>query len=407
MSSVHGIYFPTDYGADPTGLSESGHAIAMAIADASAAGGGKVRLDPGIYRCEPGLVNLNTPGITLGGTGRESTVIKPDDTIGNAGQPIITVSANDCRVADLTIRSTAQRTAGDSLLVLGGSNNSITASPTQRTINVIVENVDIENAFVGLHLDDTTAGTQLWGVLASNIRVLNTAAGGTGIWINTPNGGQHYMHDIYVYGANVSGASRALYGLRIQGANDIEIGYISTVYTQIGLQVDPPNGNNCNVIQIPFGDFDSTSTQPVVIAPQAGAHVRGMVLGGWASMGAYGSGNYTISVSGDVHNLTLLDGMWIVSGNNGIKVDGSSGAGDIRIGEVRIGAMTGTDFLATGGLQHFSFRGNVENWFGYGSGAIGIQVDSGCDHYRIDSDVSQATTPIVDNGGPHKLVNTW
>ena len=118
-----------DYGADPSGLSDSGVAIQSAIDDAEAAGGGRVHLPAGEYRVDD-LLRVEGSGIVITGAGRQQTFLyftRTGDMTDRAhltfrgdltpGEPLLLTTNGEPRSHDLLIDDASGLETGDEVSV--------------------------------------------------------------------------------------------------------------------------------------------------------------------------------------------------------------------------------------------------------------------------------------------------
>lgn len=377
--------------------------LSAAITSMGSIGGGTIMLRNASYKFKSTLpINYDNIGIRGHGTG---TIINIDDSGGAVGDGISVNSTLNFSLKDVLITSTTARSAGAAIKVKGA--NNITAAPAQRTRQWTITDVNFENQFNGIVINDGPTALGAWGGYMDRVEMMAFAAGGVGIDINTPAGGQQYINNVKIYGASTgASATRALAGVRIRGCNDVELHNVNVIYTQYGLRIDPPSGQNANVVLAAECLWDSTSVLPCSIEPASGGTANLVrLVENWFGVATAVASVDCIHIAGASKSI-FINGGYIIGPAVGVKADGTGGATDIHVTGRPIFTGGTKGFWATGSLQDFSCNGEMgpQTVLGALAPAVGIQVDAGCDYYELYCNIHRCSTPITDNGGAHKVV---
>jgi hypothetical protein len=388
---------PFPGGAATTGLisgGTSGTSLAAAIAVANAAGGGyTIQLGKGTYRLTAQQV-ISALGITIVGNGPGSTFLEIDDAGGMAGADAFLVdSVLWFEIKGLTFTATTARTAGAMVKVLGA--NNITATPAQRTNQYTIEDVDAEDQFNGLVLNDGPGSAGAWGGFVNRCEWLRFSAGGTYVDVNSPSGGQHYISNLKIYGSNtLANAQRALAGIRYRGGADLEMSNVNEVYLRSGFLWDPPNGQAANVVTAMGCLWDNNTLASIKIAPAAGGTVLGGdFVDGWGYTPVANT-QPCVQIDGGSRFKFIGGQYW---GNyQAFRVSGPAKHVLVQ-GADCSGSVAG--LYANLNATDFAFLNNIVGIQG-ATPTVGIQIDAGCDHYTVTgNNVREATTPITNTPG--------
>lgn len=374
----------------------TGASLAAAVVAANAAGGGiTITLGKGTYSLTAQLL-ITADGISIIGNGPGSTFLQIDDAGGMAGADAIKLaSVLQFAIKGCTISSTAARTSGNAILVLG--RNNITAQPAQQTRQYTIEDVDMQDQFNGVAFNDGPASQGCWGGYVNRGTWIRFSAGGTALDVNAPLGGQHYISNMKLYnGSTIIDANRAKAGVRYRGGADIEMVNINTIYFQNGLRIDPPNGQSANVVTATACLWDNNSQASVLVAPQAGGTVLGVELnGGWANTPP-SFALPTIQIDGGEHIKVLMMNLWTTY--QGVRISGPA----------KLVSCIGTDasgasnkaFYATNNASDFTIANcRAGTVFGVGT-STGITIDAGCDHFNVQgNNTREASVPVFNSAG--------
>jgi hypothetical protein len=368
-------------------LNPSGGNDAAVLAALITAGAKKFRLGSGTFKWQSSCP-VNFSGIHIEGNGQEATFISIDDSGGNIGDAFSVNSVLDFSLKCLTVTATAPRTAGSVVKVLGV--NNITHSPVQKTQQYVIEDVNTENQFNGIVFNDGPGSAGAWGGHINRMQMTATSAGGVCIWVNSPNGGQHYVSNIKAYNdATLPDASRALAFMRYQGGNDLELVNLNSVYFRHGIMVDPA-GVAANVIVATGCLFDNNTLASIFLSPQAGGSILGAEFhNGWGYT-PVSSGVPCVQIDSG-SKIKVIGGQYL---NNFQAIRILGGATDVLIMGVDTAISTAGIYCSTS-AAHFRLIGNNA-----GPGTVGIQIDAGCDHYNIvGNDLAGCTTPLTNTPG--------
>jgi hypothetical protein len=106
-----------DYGADPTGSADSSSAFNSAIDDANITGY-SIYIPAGSYKLNSALSNITKDGVYIRGEGNWNTEI----LVNFASGDVITISASNCGIQNLSMQGSAFRTSGYDIVINGGDN---------------------------------------------------------------------------------------------------------------------------------------------------------------------------------------------------------------------------------------------------------------------------------------------
>lgn len=362
-------------------------------------------LGPGTYRLRTG-VTMALSGLSLIGSGVGATTLLVDDSVGNIGDAVRLVNTSGCSVSNLTISAVSPRTVGTAIKIIG---TTATESPLTAP-RTIVRDVALRSQFNGIIVenDTTIATSRNFKTYLKDLDIADISTGGTGIWINaatsypTLTAASHFIENAWIFDEDRS----SLAGIRLTSTGDVTLTNNEVFGPDIGLLLDPTSGAMLTSVTVLGGFYDRSTTACLRIAPNA-------------AVGAFGAINFdgvwfAGSTSGNVAEITGAAAKLInFVGCTFYSAEGSP-AWCAKVNAANNIDFTGCNFaggrtggvLFTGSASGFSVGASRFTAAGVGTGLpgmpTGIQVDAGCDHYRItDNDLSDAAV-----GGTAKITNT-
>lgn len=314
-------------------------------------GGGSMFIPKGQYRVRPGF-NFGGNGISWIGEGSDCTTLFVDDGGAGAGGDLITMTnLRGCVLHGFNVDtlSGSARSSGRTVYIAGGDKTQQLASfGISRGGHLI--NIDMNNQFIGAQFDDavnggTTVGD--WGTTigdGSRRMWRNFAAGGTGIFYNTPHGASHVAQNLFIYTLDTVGAGP---GIRYRASGDVKF---------IGVDCWGMGGSfvcDANAAVAAAGDallkftdceFDSVASAGGPydnFLVNFGASATGKVFidikGGWFA-GSTKSGIHVTGTAAPLSGLVWDVGQAFTNSRYGVEVDngtgpvGSGGTGKVLIG---------------------------------------------------------------------------
>lgn len=383
-------------GGGATPYSPSGGDDAAGLAALVTSGARSISLLPGVFKWQSQL-SVNFDGVHLEGAGQGTTTIEIDDATLVGGDAIKLNSVLDFSLRGVTMTAKAARSAGAYIKVLG--KNHITATPDEPTQQYVIEDVNMDSFFDGISFNDGPSSQGAWGGHINRMQMRKASAGGTFIDVNSPSGGQHYISNIKMYGADTFiNANRPLAGLRYRGGADIELYNITAVYLRSGLLVDPPNGQAANVIVATACDWDNMTLAAVKVTPAVGGTVLGIELnGGW---GYSPPANTVPCVQIDGGCQIQVRGGQYMSNWQAVRIFGP--AKNVTVQGLDTSNATSCAIYVSSNATDFSVLGNRCGIIP-GTGVtppLGMQIDAGCDHYNVTGNTfRECTTKITNTPG--------
>lgn len=369
----------------------SGASLAAAVAQANAQGGGIIQLGKGTYNITSPL-SLNANGTCIIGNGEGLTFVQLDDAGGLAGGDGITVnSVTDCYLQGFTVSSTAARTAGTGIKVVGA--NNITAQPAQPT-NQATISVNMQDLFIGIQTVDGPANAGAWGTRINGAQIIRTSAGGVGVKLNSNHGGQSYIRDLKLYNGNtIIDANRALAGIQYSAGADLEIHNVNTIYFQHGLLINPATGNVANVCITSDCEWDNNSQESILITTALGGGITGFqMVGGWCNTINDGV-HATISLVGGnsmkFHGIDSWDGFvgFLLGAANNVIINGCELSGNTQ------------GVFMQAGASHIKILNNNVNPKDGNNPTNGINIQGGANYIVTGNDCLGCTTPYTNVPG--------
>lgn len=297
-------------GADSTGVLDSSAAFAYWIGSTTR---GYVFVPPGTYRLQPGIVQFTKAGVTLFGAGYSGSSVGVriiiDDTLGHSGgDGFLIQDVRNCRITGMTLSAPSARAAGYAVHSKGGD-PAVNIATTQMDGNQTCIDVDMDNQFRGVLIDDSTVGNL--GTVVGNANReaywTNFAAGQNAIVVNSPGGASHILRNTFILNPTATVLGGA--GIQVLGAGDLRLVDMDVLGYAQGFLLNNTNpiatpvtgGGVCHIMMTAC-QFDNTG-------------------------GAVGNDNIRIA-PGDITrpiNISIANS-WCGSGNTGLRLVGFTGA---------------------------------------------------------------------------------
>lgn len=318
--------------------------------------GGLLWVPPGTYR-HTSTLNFTANGTICFGSGVAITTFL---AAGNFDNVTIT-SVRGCKLVDLTLDATAQKTAGAHVRIKGG-NASYKLPGFNLALGGHTIDVDCNNMFDGVVFEDL-GGNGDWNTVIGNpnrqASWRNCASGShAGIWFNTPNGGGQIVQNIFMTSKVITDTPGP--ALRYTSAADFTGKSIKQIGMGGSLLVDctaNPSPAGDGLIQLNDCQFDSTSTGGTFdnVKINLGGGVGGAVFINMANVWIAGSTGNGLHVTGNSTPLLLCwsTGTCFSNAGWGVLVDNGAGQPKVRIGQAE-GANSGVLFNSnTSGDEHY------------------------------------------------------
>ena len=361
--------YPGGLGADPTGVRDSGPAIAYWLAQAGANGGGIVELAPGDnYRTRRSLVV--PAGVNLIGGGKGNTRLLADDSAGNLGSILSCTAARNASVRELYLSALSPRTAGNAVTVSGGD-PSDNLTDNLNGSEFVLQNVDMDSQFNGYVVNDAPGSNGCWKAYAEYGSWKNFSSGGIGCWVNSPNGASHFIEKIFFYGPQTANTT----AIRIQATGDCTLTANETWGFQHGLLIDPSvTGTVVEAVTVIGGFYDQSTNEALKIAPAALPQQASLLRfsGVWFATGGFGGTGNSATVVGSSANLIQFNGCSFyhatgwglqVSAAQGVSVVGCIGSlntlGDINFTGGAIKNLANSNQLFSTSVPGVQFDGGT------------------------------------------------
>jgi len=253
---------------------------------------------PGTYQVS-GTLTVASTGVTLRGSGRTATVIRA--TAAFASGDVIKYNAVAVgAVESLTIVSAAVRTGGAGIHLLNS-----------REINIL--DVNMSNMFVGTWLEGSCVQIYL-----KRGYYTNNSSSGIGLWVDCPNGNDHFISDLIIWHDSLVRANRPNSGIRISGSQATWLDSVDALQCKEGLTIDPPAGGIITWLFISNSAFDTCSDAAIAIKPATGAVCNGISFTqSWAATSAAGPG---VVISGPAVGVQMVNMRILNNSGHGITV---------------------------------------------------------------------------------------
>jgi len=368
------------HGATPAAVGDgvaNDTAIIQAWITVAALTGGVVLLPPGIFRIEPGVLQIaNTNGVHLRGSGRYATRVFIDDTLGNAGSYGVWFNNTySCSERGITWISTTNRTAGDAIKISGG--NFSPPGNTAAFADVLIEKTNYDKQFNCVNLQDTAA-TGSWVLRVRNCFASNCSQGGVPFLINSQHGGSQYLEDLYVTGGTTA-ATGPFAAVQIMASGDFSLDHVSTILCEFGLYL----GGGAAATVVAAGEisncfFDTNSSVGVVLSTIPGQVIQQVTFNNVWVANAPGALYYIDSTAGGT-----IDDVAVNGGRGVLNTEGwgfiLKGVTNVRISDVSLTGCALGGYLIQNGSQKISIRGGyIGTYIVDGAPTpIGVQINAG------------------------------
>ena len=391
-SGLAGITYVTAVA--PSG-GDDGALIKAACTTVSGGGGGVVFLNGTTFKARSEILLSGLANVTIAGRGPGATSVVADDAGGLAGGNIIRISNSPrCGIQDLTLDSLVARAAGAAIVTEGGSG---TLANTALLNGTGIGNVCFNNQFNGVVIQDAAGSVGAWKVNLAGLLFQNTSHNGTGIVVNSPNGGSHYLRDVYFAG-NPTVAQQPLAGLNIQSSGDICVDNMVTILAQYGCLINPGTGQIVTALQMSNCDWDTCSQYVFAAIPSGSGAMQAMtVASNWFASGTVG--NVLIDATGTSSG--GLSGDWRFVGcksyNSPLGFRVKKGYSVDLVGCNTGGTATGFSFDLNSAHCKVADCRVVPSSQAPGGGTVtnGLVIEVGGDVLVSDCDLHNSTTPIT------------
>ena len=372
------------FGADPTGGTDSRLQIQAAVNAAQAAGGTTVLMPQGTYKISA-PISIVSPVSIIGMAG--ATIIAPNFATGSAFQ-IVPPSGwpydSGVTIANLNFKASVVRTSGAYL----SSNNGY---------YVTVTRCQFLDGYNGIHL----TGIAATGFYVKECIFANNT--NDNILIDAATGLQGpvdvVLQDLWIHGNGPTGQSVS--GVHIKAAGDITLRHVSTVWCGTGLRIQPATGNRIQALICTECFFDSGSGWGIYVDTVYGGRVDLLkVANTWAATNTEGG---ICLVGPQLNGQTDLINCVIANNDGpGIFVDGTS-IRNISIIGCSISNNQNNGIYIAAGVVNFKIIGCTIGQSGEFSGNVnwGIYIASGASNYYIISNnkITDNTVGQLFDGG--------
>lgn len=373
-----------DFGADPTGGTDSKDQIQAAVNAAQAASGTTVLIPQGTYKISA-PISIISPVSIIGMAG--ATIIAPNFASGSAFQ-IVPPSGwpydSGVAIANINFKASVVRTSGAYL----SSNNGY---------YVTVTRCQFLNGYNGIHL----TGPAATGFYVKDCIFANNT--NDNILIDAATGLQGsvdvVLQDLWIHGAGPT--SQSVSGVHLKAAGDIVLRHVSTVWSGSALRVQPASGNRIQALVCNECFFDSGSGYGVYVDTSAGGVVDLIKIANtWIATN--GQGGVALTGSALIRHVDLLNCVISNNDGNGVLLNNTLVRNTSIIG-CSISSNTGNGIAAVAGVVNFKVIGCTIGQSGEFSGNVGwgIYIASGGSDYYIVSNnkITDNTAGQLYDGG--------
>ena len=382
--NLEGIVSVLQFGADPTGGTDSRLQIQAAVNAAQAAGGTTVLMPQGTYKISA-PISIVSPVSIIGMAG--ATIIAPNFASGSAFQ-IVPPSGwpydSGVTIANLNFKASVVRTSG---AYLSSSNGYY----------ITVTRCQFIDGYNGIHL----TGPAATGFYVKECIFANNT--NDNILIDAATGLQGpvdvVLQDLWIHGAGP--ASQSVSGVHLKAAGDIALRHVSTVWSGSALRVQPASGNRIQALVCNECFFDSGSGYGVYVDTNAGGVVDLIKIANtWIATN--GAGGVALTGSALIRHVDLLNCVISNNDGNGVLLNNTLVRNTSIIG-CSISSNTGNGIAAVAGVVNFKVVGCTIGQSGefVGNSQWGIYITAGASDYYIISNnkITDNTVGQLFDGG--------
>lgn len=367
-----GNYLASNYGISPNNSDNTDAWNALVAAIRATTYGGRIWMEPAPYDFRSATTDPGGAPIEVHGSGVGMTYLRTAGPMLSAGD--LFTPKRGFRMFDLTLSSTATRTGGTFVKLIGDM--LIGDVPSKAFQSYEFGNVNQENGYEGVWLIDGAGPLGVCGFFWDGCynHTRGFAAGGAPFVINTPNGVVNKIQNvIHSETAGMVAASRPRATIHMTGAADFRLTAIENVYTVRGLIIDPGAGGRVATIFMTDCIWGQNTSESVLISPNASADCHAIQMnGGYVDTGGISVNANPKSLYGA--NITFLGN----APNDALKLDGTSGA--VFENMIFDGANSKC-FHALNSAKNFRLTGMFRNNFS--NNTLGVHIEAGCDKYQV------------------------
>jgi hypothetical protein len=300
-----------DHGGHGDGVTSEDSALVSALAAINPTWGGKVYFPPGQYLMTGSTAaTLSTHGTIFEGAGNEASSIVIGT--GFTGVAAITVSANDCKIANLAIKGASTTTTSNAYA------DGIYINGAQRT-KVSQVSFWYLNAWAISVVAGSTTGTNPSGTMFDGL-VMRTCAGGINVLGNSGSGScSILMSNLQIVATGVTtGTNANLDAIKLEDAWDV-FGENVIAWMTAGTGHALHIKGHCIYSTFKNVEFEGAAASTVLIEDGTnGSPYAVKISSGVAQLGTIG-----IRITGGATIVNLLDMSMVNNSNHGLSVEGT------------------------------------------------------------------------------------